>query len=684
MNSNNIMKNLFLVSIFSIYRIPRLFHSIQIHGIKRILLSITLTISFLNFPLFGQVKVLDDGKTKITTVDTINGTTDVFIVVRKEDGVLEVAGIGEGLILNEDGTISINPNEVGIGDTWSLHGNDISSSDYLGTNNAQDLKFAVDGTVRLRIDPFGRLIQNVAGASTIALGENAGGENMTGNHNLLLGVRAGGKLTTGSQNICFGINAGRDLDDGNWNFLMGSQAGAEHISNKENIMMGFQAGLKGGNFSNIMGFQAGTYTTGNYNNYFGKHAAKGTSQNMLIGSYNNNFGHKSGEFAGGSNNNFLGYRSGQSLNSGSGNNFFGKDAGGGEYDVFNQDYFTSSGNNNNYIGVCSGQYTTGSYNNYIGYKAGTGTLTSTNSGEDNNFFGQQTGRLNTIGSKNNLFGYRAGERNASGESNNIFGNEAGRFANGSKNIYIGYRAGYGNSNALNTGNNNIFLGQSAGSAHETGNDNILIGKSTNISTANGSNAIAIGSGVITNENEVIIGNGSHTFIGGPRNWNDASDGRFKKEVKENVPGLDFITNLRPVTYIFDGQAYDVHKLQSISNSERSKILKNRKYDKSAKDRRTGFIAQEVEELCNQLNYEFNGVTPVDPNNPSSSYYLGYSTFVVPLVKAVQEQQSTIKNVQKDNQEHRNTIAALEQSKQEQAEVIQNLMKRIEALEEKMK
>lgn len=63
-----------------------------------------------------------------------------------------------------------------------------------------------------------------------------------------------------------------------------------------------------------------------------------------------------------------------------------------------------------------------------------------------------------------------------------------------------------------------------------------------------------------------------------------------------------------------------------------------KYDIEDK-RMTGFIAQEVAQAANDINYEFSGVNVTENENDLSS--LSYAEFVVPLVKAVQEQQQMI-------------------------------------------
>ena len=56
-------------------------------------------------------------------------------------------------------------------------------------------------------------------------------------------------------------------------------------------------------------------------------------------------------------------------------------------------------------------------------------------------------------------------------------------------------------------------------------------------------------------------------------------------------------------------------------------------------RYTGFLAQEVEEAARSVGFDFSGVDK--PKNANDLYSLRYAEFVVPLVKAVQEQQTVI-------------------------------------------
>ncbi len=79
-----------------------------------------------------------------------------------------------------------------------------------------------------------------------------------------------------------------------------------------------------------------------------------------------------------------------------------------------------------------------------------------------------------------------------------------------------------------------------------------------------------------------------------------------------------------------------------------------KYD-IEKIRMTGFLAQDVEKAAQNAGFDFSGV--VKPQNEHDLYSLRYAEFVVPLVKAVQEQQAVIETQNK-------TLAQLQQENQQ--------------------
>jgi hypothetical protein len=180
------------------------------------------------------------------------------------------------------------------------------------------------------------------------------------------------------------------------------------------------------------------------------------------------------------------------------------------------------------------------------------------------------------------------------------------------------------------------------------------------SAANLNNSTAIGySANIYQNNHVGIGNSSITEIGGQVGWTNYSDGRIKDNIHENVKGLDFILKLRPVTYTINKTRQD--ELLGVKDSSDYA-------DKYAieKIRFSGFVAQEVEEAAKAVGYDFSGVKV--PENGKGLYGLTYAEFTVPLVKAVQEQQSLIETQQ----------AKLDK----QQLLIDELMQRLEKLENK--
>jgi len=123
-----------------------------------------------------------------------------------------------------------------------------------------------------------------------------------------------------------------------------------------------------------------------------------------------------------------------------------------------------------------------------------------------------------------------------------------------------------------------------------------------------------------------------------------SDARFKYDIQKNVPGLDFINRLTPVTYYFDEQKLGEYTKTGVINNSLGKPTSFN----GQKQLHTGFLAQDVEKIANQLGYSFDGVHA--PANNKDYYSLSYSQFIMPLVKSVQEQQIQIDQLKKENVE----------------------------------
>ena len=90
-----------------------------------------------------------------------------------------------------------------------------------------------------------------------------------------------------------------------------------------------------------------------------------------------------------------------------------------------------------------------------------------------------------------------------------------------------------------------------------------------------SNTTALGYlAVPTASNQVRIGNTSVTSIGGQVEWTAFSDGRFKKDIKEDVSGLDFINELRPVSYTVDKAGLNkfLHVTEAVQIKRKRKVF----------------------------------------------------------------------------------------------------------------
>lgn len=265
-------------------------------------------------------------------------------------------------------------------------------------------------------------------------------------------------------------------------------------------------------------------------------------------------------------------------------------------------------------------------NIFIGMSAGKANV----SGHRNIFIGFESGMASTTTSRNIYIGEKAG-RLSVGSTNTFIGNTSGyNNAGGNYNVFMGEDAGYENT----TGDFNTFYGYRAGLSNTTGGRNTCVGRNAGANNVSYSNTTALGyDAQNTASDQVRIGNSSVTSIGGFANWTNVSDARFKTNVTENVPGMDFIMNLRPVTYNLDMNAI----AEKLKTPEDVRLFQN-EAQKSAQ-LQTGFLAQEVEAAAEEAGYNFSGVDV--PRTDDDFYGLRYSEFVVPMVKGMQEQQSEI-------------------------------------------
>ncbi len=242
------------------------------------------------------------------------------------------------------------------------------------------------------------------------------------------------------------------------------------------------------------------------------------------------------------------------------------------------------------------------------------------------------------GLENVALGYNTGTTLATASYNVLLGHYALSSAtNASNNTIVGHNAALAYTASGNT--NNTFIGYQTAFTQVGGTGNTFVGYAIDVAPASSSfsNSTGLGQGVlITASNQVRVGNTSVNSIGGQVGWTTFSDARIKSDIREDVPGLGFILQLRPVTYFYD--AAKLYRLQTGVDMPKDMAA-------GTPVRFTGLIAQEVEATAKAMNYDFSGVDR--PANANTPYGLRYAELVVPLVKAVQEMKQLIERQQQE-------------------------------------
>lgn len=302
---------------------------------------------------------------------------------------------------------------------------------------------------------------------------------------------------------------------------------------------------------------------------------------------------------------------------------------------------------------------------YSLYNNGTGNLNVAegyyalynNVGSGNTASGAQAMIFNTSGGLNVAVGNDALKKNTTGSANTAIGFLAlGNNEKSGYNVAVGFDAMLTNNGAATCCN---------------GWFNTAVGVYADVNTAMLTNATALGyNAVVDQSNKVFIGDANVAIndVWSYGQFNTISDGRFKTNVSEDdVKGLAFIKLLRPVVYNLDAKKATEFMCKSMPDSIR-KLHTKGNFDEATAIRQSGFIAQEVEKAAKASGYNFDGVS-IPKDKDKNMYGIGYAEFVVPLVKAVQEQQQII---EKQNADHSLQIQDLQKQLEEQKQLIQEL------------
>ncbi len=543
--------------------------------------------------------------------------------------------------------------------SWSLTGNAALSTSFIGTTNAVNLTFRTNNSTRMVLTSTGSLgigttapstALQVVGTVTATAFSGSGASLSTLNAtNISSGTLADARLST---NV--GLKNGTNTFSGSNSFSLGLK------------IQGLTLGKGNGSIATNTAFGDSTLysnTTGANNTAIGKASLKFNS----TGNYNTACGSRTlKNNTSGSDNSAFGDGVLTVNTTGQANTALGSIA-------MN---FNTTGAYNTAIGAASLKLNTiGSNNTAAGYSSllnnstgnkntafGFGSLTGNSTASENTAMGAHSLEFTTIGVQNTAVGAFAMQINTTGKHNAAHGSYA-LHANtsGIENTACGYQALHINT----TGSYNTACGRLALYSNTTGNYNTAIGWGANVSTAALSNATAIGNDALVNaSNRVRLGNTSVSSIGGQVNWTAFSDGRIKTNIVENVPGLEFIQLLRPVTYNFD------IKKQNALLGLKDTTNWDGKYD-IEKIQFSGFIAQEVEEAATKIGYNFSGI---DKDNKLMG--LRYSEFVMPLVKSVQE-------LAQKNEELNNQNASLMHRIDEQQKELNELKQMVQNIDQSL-
>jgi trimeric autotransporter adhesin len=256
---------------------------------------------------------------------------------------------------------------------------------------------------------------------------------------------------------------------------------------------------------------------------------------------------------------------------------------------------------------------------------GTSAMQYNTSGTLNTAVGDSALLNNTTASNNTAVGKDALLANTAQAGNTGVGwNALGGCTTGlGRNVGVGYAGG----SSITTGIANTHVGWSAG-GQTTGSGNTTVGYITNPGTAAAAERIVIGyafSG--TADNRVHLGNNvSHIYndFNSNATWTHSSDERSKKDIESSALGLDFIKELKPVTYKFKAPSEYPNEWESYDANRTKPIDEGIQH---------GMIAQDVKKALNKVNEQnFAGWDVL----PDGKQQISEAMFVFPLIKAMQE------------------------------------------------
>ena len=443
----------------------------------------------------------------------------------------------------------------------------------IGTSTDHALRLNTNSEITMVLDSN----SSVSISNNDTGGNSADGTGRSGN--TLFGYDCGNSLTgIAYWNTILGHKTGTAVTTGQSNVLIGAHAAVAVTTINKNVVIGHGSmnGVQSGQAIEgvvAIGFEAlkgGTTTTGiNYSIALGWWSL----YNITTGGLNTAIGYKSGaEITTGGSNVFIGYQSGyQTHGDCTANVAIGRNA-------FAGDHVTGSSTSNVAIGNLA---------------MGAGAC----NGADNNVaVGDSALEDITEANGNVCVGYQAGTA----------------VTTGIHNICIGYQAG----NNITEGQGNVLIGTGASPSHAVNiDDSIVISAGTDAVVGGVTESIRIG--VDSDYIENVFGTNA--------SWAHSSDERIKKDIKDNTLGLDFINDLRTVTF--------KKKAPSEYPKQFEQYNPNKTERNNPEQINYGFVAQEVKEAMDKSGHsDFTAWS----EGTDTMQMLAESELITPLVKAIQE------------------------------------------------
>jgi cytoskeletal protein CcmA (bactofilin family) len=503
--------------------------------------------------------------------------------VAGSSSIVTTGALNSGSITSGFGTIntgSSNITTTGVGAFGSL---DISGDiDVDGTTNldAVDVDGAVNFAADVTFADGADIITASAGTSNFRAGVNAGNSIVSGgNYNVVVGDEAGTALTTGDNNVAIGYGAFDSATD-----------------QQDNVAIGYNAltaiTASGGTLCTAVGSLALAANTAGYHNTAVGYAAQDANTD---GIRNVSVGRDS-----------LGADTKGSLNVAIGDSTLAA-----------QNFTTATNGQNTAVGAFAGTaMTTGIYNTMLGAEAGDAMTDA----DGNVALGWRSLTSNTLGHGSTAVGAQCLFSQNYGSSTNAY------------NTCVGHSAGY----TISTGVSNTLIGGLAGDNFATGSNNVIVGYDSDTAASDTSQIIVLGKGVTSQAaNNFTFGFGAtdSNIAFGATSITAPSDVRLKEDIQDEKVGLDFIKDLRPVTFRWK-KAKDIDPEMRTHDPDSDERVMNGKYNH-------GFIAQEVKQVIDSYSDIKDGFDMWSADPTDGRQRIGEASLVSIMVKAIQELEARI-------------------------------------------